>query len=279
MESSVRFAEVFYTLLMIQFFPTRQIALILGPLPVHWYGVMYALGFIIGIVLLPHLARLSRLELDRKKADDLVLLIFLGVLLGGRLGFVLLYGDGYFFQHPLEIFAVWQGGMSSHGGFVGVAAGLWYFAWKNKLDLFRITDTIVVPVAIGLLLGRLGNLINGELYGAVTTLPWGMHFPDAEGLRHPTQIYAMMKNLTIVTACFLSLRHIYKIEPVPTGRITGIFLVLYAVLRFLVEIFRDQPYGFVDFLGMSLSRGQLLTLPLFAAGIIVLFLRRRPKVS
>lgn len=256
------------------FFPSRQIALSIGSVSVHWYGIMYALGFALGIVLLPYLCRVSGLELSSKKRDDLVLLIFAGVILGGRLGFVLFYGGSYFFQHPLEIFAVWQGGMSSHGGFLGVALALLYFAWREKVDVLRITDTIVVPVALGLMFGRLGNLINGELYGTVTTLPWGLHFPNADGLRHPTQIYAMIKDASIALLCFWTLRYSYA-SSLKTGRTTAVFLMSYAVLRFIIEIFRDQaPYGFTDVIGISLSRGQLLTIPIFLGGAAILFLRR-----
>lgn len=260
---------------MLHFFPSRQIALSIGSVSIHWYGIMYALGFALGIALLPHLCRVSGLALSSRKRDDLALFIFAGVVLGGRLGFVLFYGASYFLSHPLEIFAVWQGGMSSHGGFIGVALGLLYFAWREKVDVLRITDTIVIPVAIGLMLGRLGNLINGELYGTVTTLPWGMHFPNAEGLRHPTQIYAIFKDAGIALLCFWTLKKSYSSGSFKTGRTTAVFLMSYAVLRFIVEIFRDQaPYGFTTILGLSMSRGQLLTLPLFAAGIILFFLRR-----
>lgn len=275
----MRFAQVFYTDLVIQFFPTRQIAINVGPLAVHWYGIMYAVAFLVGIALLPRLSRISRLQLTSVMRDNLVLFMFLGVLLGGRLGFVLFYGGGYYFAHPLEMLAVWQGGMSSHGGFIGVALALFYFAWKYKVDLFRITDTIVVPVALGLMLGRLGNFINGELYGTVTSLSWGMHFEGAEGLRHPTQLYAMVKDLLLATVCYFSLLSSYKHEPAPTGTTTSLFLCTYAVLRFLVEIFRDQPYGYTQVLGFSLSRGQILTIPLFLLGLVLFFMRRRAKAT
>lgn len=260
---------------MIQFFPSRQIAIIVGSVPVHWYGIMYALGFILGLLLLPRLSRISRLDLTQKQADDLLLSVFLGVLLGGRLGYVLFYGLTYYLDNPSQIIAVWQGGMSSHGGFIGVILSLWLFARRRGKSLLQITDTIVVPVAIGLMLGRLGNLINGELYGTVTTLPWGMEFPGAEGLRHPTQIYAMIKNGLIAALCLLVLRKSYRAELPAVGLPSAVFLMSYAVLRFIVEIFRDQPYGFTPFLGLSLSRGQLLTLPVLALGIAVLLFTRR----
>lgn len=258
------------------FFPSRQIFLSLGPLDVHWYGIMYALAFLLGMWMLPTLLRMARIDLSSKDRETLFLWVFLGVLFGGRLGFVLFYGGSYFLQHPLQIIAVWQGGMSSHGGFLGVCLALFLFTLRRHIDFFRLADVLVIPVAIGLALGRLGNLINGELYGTVTTLPWGMRFPNVEGLRHPTQIYAIAKDLLIASACFLHLPRSSQVA-MSSGRTAGLFLVLYGALRFIVEIFRDQPYGFTTVLGISMSRGQLLTIPIILAGIVVLSLRRSQR--
>lgn len=250
----------------------------IGAFNVHWYGIMYALGFIFGMILLPSLQKMTRLPLSEGDRESLLLSVFLGVLLGGRIGFVLLYGGSYFLEHPWKIFAVWEGGMASHGGFLGVTLALLWFVRKRRLDFFRLTDTIVVPVAIGLALGRVGNLINGELYGTVTMLPWGMRFPGAEGLRHPTQIYAVLKDVAIAAACYCSLGRFARNPAAPTGITTSLFLTMYAVLRFTVEAFRDQPYGFVDIGGMLLSPGQLYTLPLFLIGV-ALFIARRKRAS
>ncbi len=261
---------------MISFFPERAIALTLGPVDVHWYGIMYALGFLLGIWMLPRLLKIAKLSLTAQDRETLVMWVFFGVLLGGRLGFVLFYGGSYFLDHPLKILAVWEGGMSSHGGFIGVCLALFLFTSRKHIDFFRLADVLVIPIAIGLALGRLGNLINGELYGTVTSLPWGIHFPNVEGLRHPTQIYAILKDLFIASVCYLHLvrnadRH------VPPGRTGAWFLVLYGFLRFVVEIFRDQPYGYTGILGLSISRGQLLTIPIFLVGIGVLLVRRAKK--
>lgn len=224
--------------------------------------------------LLPRLLRYRTLSLDNRQRESLLLHVFLGVLLGGRLGFVLFYGGSFYLDHPLEIFAVWHGGMSSHGGFIGVTLALLLFARRNRIDLFALTDILVIPIAIGLALGRLGNLINGELYGTVTTLPWGMRFPGVEGSRHPTQIYAMCKDLLIAFVCF---RHLKISSPAKgsSGKTTALFLMLYAVLRFIVEIFRDQPYGYTSVLGLMLSRGQILTIPLLALGVGIWIWRSR----
>jgi phosphatidylglycerol:prolipoprotein diacylglycerol transferase len=168
--------------------------------------------------------------------------------------------------------------MASHGGFIGVIVALLLFARGNLNYFFKLADVLTVPIAIGLFFGRLGNLINGELYGTVTTLPWAMSFPGVEGLRHPTQIYAMLKDLTIALVCFLHLRATWPAYR--PGSTIGVFLCLYAVLRFIVEIFRDQPLGYTHVIGLELSRGQLLTFPLLALGLVVLwFTRKRAQVS
>ncbi len=261
-----------------QFFPTRTIALAIGPLSIHWYGLMYLLGFVIGMWLLPRLQNYRGLSLDAKQRESLVLHVFFGVLFGGRLGFVLFYGLPFFLQHPTQIFAVWQGGMSSHGGFLGVILMLLLFCHRQKISVLHLADTLMVPVAIGLALGRVGNYINLELYGTVTALPWGMAIPGVEGLRHPTQIYAVMKDLFIALLCFLHLKRTHGMEQA-VGKTAALFLMLYGALRCIVEYFRDQvPYGYFDVIGIPVSRGQLLTLPVIALGFLLwLFLWGRNK--
>lgn len=259
---------------MFSLFPSRAIALTIGPLRIHWYGIMYALAFLLGMWLLPRLLRLARLQLSAQDRETLVLWIFFGVVLGGRLGFLMFYEGSYFWQNPAKIIAVWEGGMASHGGLLGVLLALIIFSARKKIDFFRLADVLVIPGAIGLAFGRLGNLINGELYGTVTTLPWGMAFPGIEGLRHPTQIYAIAKDLFIASACFLHLRRSID-RNLPSGQTAGLFLILYGALRFIVEIVRDQPYGYSSVLGFELSRGQLLTVPVIVAGCVVMVMRRQ----
>lgn len=261
------------------FFPSRAIALTVGPLSVHWYGIMYALAFLVAFWWLPRLTKYRQLQLSGKDMEHLSLALILGVLLGGRLGFVLFYGFAYFVEHPLEIFAVWRGGMSSHGGFIGVIVALILFARTKRVSLFALGDIIVVPVAIGLAFGRLGNFINGELYGTVTTLPWGMVFPEIEGLRHPTQLYAMTKDLFIALVCFLHLKRTAGSMKMRSGTTAGIFLFLYGILRFIVEIFREQPYGFVSIAGLQLSWGQVYTLPIVILGGVLLIGIHRSKAN
>lgn len=252
---------------MIDFFPARNVALIIGGFPIYWYGILYLLAFVAAALLLPRLQHLRKLRLSKGEWSDILTWAVVGVLLGGRFGYVLFYRFSDFLGNPLVLFDVRSGGMASHGGFIGVAfALLWVMrrrAWDEKLS---IADVAVVPVAIGLAFGRFGNFLNQELYGTVTTLPWGMEFDGVAGLRHPTQFYAMAKNLFIAATCFAYLRSTR--ESFVPGRSFALFLMLYGVLRFTVEIVRDQTgiamYG-------PLSEGQLLTIPVFLAGIVMWF--------
>lgn len=260
---------------MIEFLPSREIALTIGPLSVHWYGVMYAVAFLVGLFLMKRLLPLRGLALSKEQIDRLFVWIVLGVLLGGRLGFVLLYGGMEYLTDPIRILKVWEGGMSSHGGFIGVTIALILFTRREKIALLGLVDTLVPPIALGLMFGRIGNFINGELYGTLTTLPWGMHFPHAEGLRHPTQLYAVMKDLFIATACFLHLRATR--QDFVAGQTTALFLMLYGILRFIVEHFRDQPYAGFSFGELTLTRGQLYTVPVFVTGLIVFLWTRSSR--
>lgn len=252
---------------MISVFPSRTVALALGPLSIHWYGLMYALAFLLGAVLLPTFLRFRSLSLSSHERESLLLHIFLGVVVGGRLGYVLFYGFSYFLTHPLAVFAIWEGGMSSHGGFLGVTIAVLLFSRKHRIHPLALADVLMVPVAIGLALGRLGNFINGELYGTLSMAPWAMHFPGVDGLRHPTQIYAILKDLCIASLSILHLRSTAQ-SPI-VGRTTSYFLMMYALLRSLVEAYRDQPFGFVDMGIASLSYGQLYTVPVLVLGIIL----------
>ena len=251
---------------MIALFPTREIALTLGPLSVHWYGVMYALAFLSGYLMLPKLLERRGVMLSKKNFDSLIFWIFLGVLFGGRLGYVLFYGLAYYLEHPIEVFYVWNGGMSSHGGFVAVMLIILFFCKKHKVDVLLLGDALVIPVALGLAFGRLGNFINSELYGTVTSVPWCMQFAGAEGCRHPTQLYAIAKNIFLAAICYGYLRKLGS-DPESRGKISALFLVLYSVFRFTVEHFRDQPMGMFAKFGVTMTEGQWLSIPLFILGL------------
>ena len=247
------------------FFPARRVAVEILGFPVYWYGVLYLAAFVLAAFALPRLQHLRKLSLSNAEWGDVLTGSVIGVLAGGRLGYVLFYRFADFFHHPFILFDVRGGGMASHGGFIGVAlALLWALRTRPWSEKLAIADVAVVPIAIGLALGRLGNFINQELYGTVTTLPWGMEFPGAEGLRHPTQLYAIAKDLFIAGACFLYLRH--TAASFTPGKAMALFLMLYGVLRFLVEIVRDQTG--VTMWG-PLSEGQVLTVPIVLIGALL----------
>jgi len=248
---------------MIELFPSPTVALTLFGFSVHWYGLMYFAAFLLAFFLLPKLQQYRSLTLTQDDWATILSWAIVGVLVGGRLGFVLFYEPSYFLHHPLEIAAVWNGGMSSHGGFIGVVLALVYAGRRRGIALLALADIIVVPAAIGLALGRIGNFINGELYGTVTNLSWAVAAEGLEGLRHPAQMYAVLKDLFLAWVC---LRHLLAPGSL-RGRTFALFLALYGALRFVVEYFREQPYGFIDLKIVSLSVGQLLTIPIIIVGV------------
>jgi phosphatidylglycerol:prolipoprotein diacylglycerol transferase len=250
---------------MLSFFPSREVAVQIAGFSVHWYGIMYLLAFIVCAIMLPRLQRYRNLRLTHDEWLSIMSWTVFGVIVGGRLGFVLLYEPAYFASHPLKIFAVWEGGMSFHGGLMGVVVVLVLSAFRRGVSITRIADVVVVPAAIGLALGRFGNFINLELYGTPTDLPWGIMIPGVEGLRHPTQLYAMGKDLLIALSCFLHLR--YGNPKIP-GRTFALFLILYGIGRFLMEFVRAQQYPLVGIGNLWLTRGQLLTIPVFLTGVL-----------
>ncbi len=260
---------------VIEFFPTRQVALELFGFGIHWYGIMYLLAFVIAAYLLPHLQQYRNLNISKDEWSSIIAWAVVGVLVGGRLGYVFFYEPGYFLSHPQDIIAVWKGGMASHGGFIGVALALLWALRKRKKDLLAIADLAVVPAAIGLAFGRFGNFINLELYGTATALPWGITIPGLEGLYHPVQLYAVAKDLLIASICFWHLKYV---KPVITGQTCALFFMLYGVLRFITEYFRFQSYPLIDLEIAQISRGQLFTIPVFLFGAFLWqWLWRRSK--
>ena len=256
---------------MPSFFPSRAVALSLFGFDVHWYGLLYLAAFLVVYVLLPKLQHFRNIELSRDAWSDILSWGILGVLLGGRLGYVLFYDPAYFLAHPLEVFAVWHGGMSSHGGFLGVILSMVYSCRKHKISLLALGDIVVVPVAIGLALGRVGNFINQELYGIPTTLPWGIAIPGIDELRHPTQLYAVVKDLFIALVCYLHVR----LPAQPKGQTAGIFLVLYGVLRFALEFLREPTHTALILGPVILTRGQVYSVPIVVGGVITILLASR----
>ena len=200
--------------------------------------------------------------------DDILFFVVLGVILGGRLGYVLFYKPGYYFHHPAEIIAVWQGGMSFHGGFLGVLIAVWYLSRKHKIRWLEMTDFVAPLIPLALAAGRLGNFINGELYGRVTSVPWGMVFssPGAgPAPRHPSQLYEFaLEGLTLFVILWT-----FTARPRPVGAASGVFLVGYGVLRFIAEFFRE-PDDFLGFLALGLTMGQWLSVPMIVIGVFLL---------
>lgn len=252
--------------IMIEMFPSRPVALELFGFEIHWYGLLYLAGFLVAAFLLPRLQKYRHLNFPRDTWLSLLSWSVVGVIGGGRLGYVFFYEPLHFASNPADVFAVWQGGMSFHGGLLGVALVLWLWSRKNNVPLLLLADIVIVPVAIGLALGRFGNFINQELYGTVTTLPWGITFPGAEGLRHPIQLYAIGKDLLIAAVCFWYLQ-LTREKRHRWGCTAAAFFILYGVGRFLLEYLREQQYPLTDIAGTVLTRGQLLTLPLLFVGL------------
>ncbi|HDR9838746.1 TPA: prolipoprotein diacylglyceryl transferase [Burkholderia multivorans] len=282
------------------------VAIHLGPLAVRWYGLMYLVGFIAAIVVgrirlkLPHVAAQGW---TAKDIDDMLFYGVLGTVLGGRLGYVLFYKAGFYLSHPLDVFKVWEGGMSFHGGFLGVTLAMVLFAWQRKRHWLQVTDFVAPMVPTGLAAGRLGNFINGELWGRVTDpgAPWAMLFPgamrdDAAWLpkhpelvekwhladvfmqyqmlpRHPSQLYEIaLEGIALFFVLFFFAR-----KPRPMGAVSALFLIGYGLARFTVE-FAREPDDFLGLLALGLSMGQWLSLPMIVAGIALMvwaYRRRR----
>ena len=240
------------------------IAIHLGAFGIHWYGLMYLIGFLAFI-------GLGKWQINNRAwhgwtlpmLDDALFFGALGVILGGRLGYVLFYQFGYFMQHPNEILAVWQGGMSFHGGFLGVLVAMGLFARKYQLKWLSIMDFVAPLVPIGLGAGRMGNFINGELWGRVTNSQYGMVFPRVDQLlRHPSQLY----EFTLEGICLFLILWIYSSKPRETGAISALFLIGYGSFRFMAEYTRE-PDSYLGLLSMGFSMGQWLSLPMMLVGI------------
>ena len=243
------------------------IAIQLGPLAVRWYGLMYLVGF----ALVWWFGRL-RIRANPqgvwtlKDLDDVLFYGILGTILGGRFGYVLFYKFGDYLAAPWKIFYVWEGGMSFHGGFLGVVLALWWFAKSRRQDWLRITDFIAPLVPLGLAAGRLGNFINAELWGRAATVPWAMVFPNVDSVpRHPSQLY----EFALEGVALFALLWWFSAQPRPRGAVSALFLIGYGVFRFGVEYTRE-PDGFLGLLALGWSMGQWLSAPMVAAGAAML---------
>jgi phosphatidylglycerol:prolipoprotein diacylglycerol transferase len=253
------------------FFPNIDPVFVrIGPLAIHWYGLLYIISFSTAGILLkyrqkwtPNLAHLSIM--------DILVYVAFGVVLGGRLGYILFYAPWDWWFDPIQMIAVWRGGMSFHGGLIGALLSLFWMSKRFKCAFSELADFIVPVVPLGLAFGRIGNFINGELWGRVTNVPWGMIFPGGGSLpRHPSQWYESCLEGWLLFA-FLWW---FSSSPRKPMKVSGSFLVLYGLIRFFLEFFRepDPQCGFI--LWGWLTQGQLLSLPMIIAGLILLFYRR-----
>ncbi len=255
------------------------VAVQLGPIAIRWYALAYIAGIMGGWLLARRLAALPPRAATREQVDDAVTWVTLGIILGGRLGYVLFYRPGYYVTAPWEALAVWQGGMSFHGGMLGVILALFWFCRRNRLDPFLFSDRVVSVVPIGLFLGRLANFANGELWGRVTDVPWAMVFPHAgPEPRHPSQLYQAFLEGICLFALLQVLVRIPSIRHRP-GMTAGAFLAGYGIARIVGEMFR-QPDAHLGFLLAGITMGQLLSLPMLAVGLWLIWrARRRPPIA
>ncbi len=250
----------------------NPVALQLGPLAVHWYGITYLVAFALFMFLgtrrlrhEPYASLTGAQAWRRRDVEDILFLGVMGVVIGGRLGYCLFYKPGYYLSHPLEIFFVWQGGMSFHGGMLGVVGAMLWFAHSRKKPWLQVADFVAPCVPTGLAAGRVGNFINGELWGRVAdpSLPWAMLFRGAgEAPRHPSQVYQfLLEGLLLFVLLWW-----YACKPRRTGQVAAAFLFGYGVLRFIAEFFRE-PDDFLGLLSLGLSMGQWLCLPMIVGGM------------
>lgn len=253
------------------------IAFSLGPLVVRWYGLAYVLGFVCAAAIIYFVAKRWKLGMSEDNLLTLMVCAIVGVVLGARIGYVLFYGDGYYLSHPLEILAFNQGGMSFHGGLVGLLIGGAVAARMTRIPFLTLADLGSIAAPIGLFFGRCTNFVNGELWGAPTDGPLGVVFGGAAGMmpRHPSQLYeAVLEGLVIFCVLFALSR---KYPPRPQGTFLGAFLVLYGIFRFLIEFVREPDVQLGYLWGGWLTMGQVLSAPLIVAGIALLIYAARTR--
>ena len=250
----------------------------IGPFAIRWYALSYIAGILLAWRYMIWLARQSPVEITKEHVDDFVVWATLGIVLGGRLGYVIFYKPGYYLQNPLEALAVWEGGMSFHGGLLGVIFAVWLFCRRRGYSWIAVGDIVACTAPVGLFLGRIANFINGELYGRVTDLPLGMVFPGGGPFpRHPSQIYeALLEGLVLFFVLLWLVRRPSSFEN--PGLLSGVFLAGYAIARATAEVFR-QPDAYIGFLAVGTTMGQWLSLPLFIVGVWLIVRSRRHDAS
>ncbi len=259
---------------MIPFPNIDPVAIHLGSFGIRWYSLAYMAGILLGWwVISRENARKPLVNLSKSALDDVVVWAVLGIVLGGRLGYVIFYKPAYYLSKPLEIFYVWEGGMSFHGGLLGIIAAFYLFCRKYKIRFLALTDLLSCAAPIGLFFGRIANFINGELFGRVTDAQVGMIFPSGGELpRHPSQLYeATLEGLLLFVIMMLLLKKTNLRDK--AGRLSGIFFILYGLARIICEYFRE-PDSFLGFLYAGTTMGQLLSLPMIVVGMYLVFWKK-----
>ncbi len=235
----------------------NPVLLKIGFFEIRYYGLIFVLNFVIAYFLLKKLAKIREINLNKDDIADFLLYEIIGVVLGARIVYVAVYNFLFYAANPLEIFAVWHGGLSFHGGLLGGILAGWIFCRKKNIHFLDLADITVIPLSLGLMFGRIANFINGELVGRITSVPWAVKFPDYEGFRHPSQLYESAKNLII----FITLWSI-KDKKFRRGNIFLTFLMMYSALRFFVEFFRESDVQ-LGYLFLGLTMGQILNVVMF----------------
>jgi len=264
------------------------VALHIGPFDLRWYSLAYLAGIFIGYWYLLKLLKQPGAPLARRHADDLVFYAALGIILGGRFGYVLFYNLAEYLRHPIEILKLWDGGMSFHGGVIGTSLGIFYFAHKEKLSWLRIHDYVACCVPFGLFFGRLANFINQELWGAPTNVPWAIRFVEGVNVlgqpvlgqaRHPSQIYeAILEGIVLFGILWwMFWKTKARYEP---GKLVGAFLFFYGIFRFGIEFIRepDSQFGGTIFEHVGLHMGQWLSLPMILGGLYLMLTAKKRRV-
>ncbi|WP_421229749.1 prolipoprotein diacylglyceryl transferase [Aeromonas jandaei] len=251
------------------------VAFSLGPLSVRWYGLMYLIGFAFAMWLAGRRADAPNSGWTRNEVSDLLFYGFLGVILGGRVGYVLFYNFDLFLADPTYLFKIWTGGMSFHGGLIGVITAMIWFAHKTKRHFFTVADFVAPLIPFGLGVGRIGNFLNGELWGRITDVPWAIIFPEAgPEPRHPSQLYQFALEGVVL---FIILNLFWRKNP-PRGAISGMFLLFYGLFRFLVEFVR-QPDSQLGLYFNEISMGQILSTPMIFIGALMIWVAyKRPQL-
>ena len=252
------------------------IAVQVGPVAIRWYALAYVVGLIGGWRYVRYLVQTHRIRFSTEMVDDLLVWIMVGVVVGGRVGYVLFYQFYYFVENPLAIFAVWRGGMSFHGGLIGVVSALGLFAYRRRVNILSVADAVAPAFPFGLMLGRVSNFINGELYGRAAEVPWAIVFPHGGDVaRHPSQLYEAALEGVFLFALMLWLAHVGNAHR-RVGLLSGTFLVGYAFARVVCEAFRE-PDAHIGFLWSGITMGQMLSVPLAAVGFWLIVQAKRSE--